>query len=83
MLRRNLPQPGKDLACWNGLRLSRFETRDALGDLRIPCRFRSRFGIEIHAVQKLTRQRETLLGRQNQRVVSNGIKCGRHGGTLK
>jgi len=81
--RRNLPQPRKDLARRNGLRLSRLEARDALRDLRFPCGFRTRFGFEFHAVQKLTRQREALLGRQNQRIVSDGIKCGRHGGTLE
>ena len=44
--------------------------------------WRARVRFEMHAVQELARKRETLVGRQNKCVLSDGIKCSRHGRTV-
>ncbi len=79
----NLPQPGKDLSGWNRFGLPGFVACDSASDLRLPSRFCSRFRFKVHALQKLAGQRKTLFWRQDERILSNGIKCGRHGHTTK
>ena len=44
--------------------------------------WRARVRFELHAVHELARKRETVVGRQNKGVLSDGIKCSRHGRTV-
>ena len=79
---RNLPKPGKDFSRGNRFRVAGLKARDTSSDLCLPCRFGSGLRLQIHALQKLTRQRKALVGRQNKCVMGDGIEGGRHEDTI-